>query len=710
MKDFERKIKDSKIEIIESKVNNPKELYQKAINKTNHKINLFNRTMIIRYAMILLMLVTITISGIAIYKSGQELPPIINQIVNIFEGDDISDLETNEIIKLQNINQIKKVINTSKNDLNYEILDEVIAGEKGDLGDFESSSSGNPGSLDTDREYQTNVQEENVDEADIVKVNGNYIYYIPYTSYSTNYSYDEYSVLYILKVKNDTVNLVKKINFATEEKEIAKNSVASVFEQKKTNPMDLFYTDDYIILRLHTTIREYVQYGQRKTFKFNESYTEFIFYDIKTYEQVKNIKMPGNYVSSRLINNDLYIVSNYSQFKSNGIYLPRYYINDELYEAKADNIYYCPGFGSSVSSYVIVFKVKINDNFGVEQFYFLSPSVNKIYMTENSLYLLKTYNYKTVVEGNIQSKIPTTKIIVINIKHEMYAEELITVKGRVDDEYWIDEYNGYLRIASTGIKTVSKLIDGKYVYDSQSEVFNYITIFSKNDENKWEEISSIKKGLGLPGETMRSARFEKNTATIVTFKQTDPLYYVDLTDPYNPKITSELKIEGFTVYQHPYKENYVIGIGYDATSSGSLTGYKVALFDISDKNNIKQVGESIIFDYYYSNLQVLSNPKAILLDLENDIFGFSIVKYENSNMKRQYFSEYYTFKIDLERKSPLYVFNKISFACDNYMGDIDRMVFIKDKYYLLATNEVRIYQLTTNELKNLNTVYLSDLS
>ena len=119
--------------------------------------------------------------------------------------------------------------------------------------------------------------------------------------------------------------------------------------------------------------------------------------------------------------------------------------------------------------------------------------------------------------------------------------------------------------------------------------FNYLTVFKLDSDGKYQEISSITEGLGEIGETMYSARFNGNRATVVTFKQTDPLYYIDLTDHYHPVITSELKISGFTVYQHPYNENYVIGFGYEANSQGVTKGYKIALFDVSDKYNIKQL-------------------------------------------------------------------------------------------------------------------------
>ena len=89
MNDFERKIKDSKKEITESNINNPKELYQKATSKKINNKFIFNYTMVIRFAMILLMVATIITSSVAIYKNNQEKPPvIINQIINVIKGEE----------------------------------------------------------------------------------------------------------------------------------------------------------------------------------------------------------------------------------------------------------------------------------------------------------------------------------------------------------------------------------------------------------------------------------------------------------------------------------------------------------------------------------------------------------------------------------------------------------------------------------------------
>ena len=253
--------------------------------------------------------------------------------------------------------------------------------------------------------------------------------------------------------------------------------------------------------------------------------------------------------------------------------------------------------------------------------------------------------------------------MIFNIIDNVLYDEYIEVKGWVNDRYWIDGFDGYLRIATTGNKYLYKPNNSAGFTEewlSSFTVFNYLSIYKEDNNGSYELISQITEGLGEPGEKIKSVRFNENVvtndnfrfnenvATIVTFKQTDPLYYIDLTDPINPVITSELKVSGFSQYQHPYKDNYVIGLGYEADNNGIVTGFKVSLYDISDKDNVKEVGSPIVFsydEYGHGLFNVLSNTKSLFLDLKNNVFGFSLVTYNNKD--NYYNSWFILFNIDL---------------------------------------------------------------
>jgi uncharacterized secreted protein with C-terminal beta-propeller domain len=88
-------------------------------------------------------------------------------------------------------------------------------------------------------------------------------------------------------------------------------------------------------------------------------------------------------------------------------------------------------------------------------------------------------------------------------------------------------------------------------------------------------------GLGL-GERIYAVRFIGDVGYVVTFRQTDPLYTVDLSDPGNPRVMGELKIPGYSAYLHPVGEDVLLGIGQEATDDGRVQGLQLSLFDISD--------------------------------------------------------------------------------------------------------------------------------
>lgn len=729
MGDLRRKIKESKKVIENSRVNNPNELYSRSQDTKKEKSFIFNSNLILKYVLIFLMIVTISVSSVAIYKTSNSS----GGNTGLF-GDDEPE-HFSGVLNTTSLTQLKNIVNgyyapTDSNDL---LEGGLGQGEKGDAaGDsfvdedmgiigsgptYSGSGSIVSGDINVDRIYGTNIQDKAVDEADIVKVNGDYIYYIPtiprYYSNSNGYFelVDEVpSCMYILKAQGDDIEVVSEISMDTEKKRVAGNSEVEVYEYKISKPKDLYFTDEYLIVRVSVDRKSQIVKKNNSSYVSNTDYryyTEFLIYDIDNYELVKDITIPGNYTSSRLIDDKLYVISNYNEYKSYNEYIPKYIVNDVEVEANFSDIFYCPSFGLSINSYVSIFKITLGKrNIEIDNLYFLSPYISKLYVNENSIYLIKNYSTTQNVEKTYKEKWTSSKVLVINIEDEMKFDGLITVKGNINDKYWIDEYDGFLRVASTGTKTTYDLVGGIYQYNARSSIFNYITIFKKNSDGLWEEVSSIKEGLGEVGESMKSARFNGYVATVVTFRQTDPLYYIDLTDHYNPKITSALKISGFSVYQHPYKDNYVIGIGYETSSTGSTTGYKVALFDVSDKENIKQVGQPLVYSKNaYISPSVLSNPKALFLDLENDIFGFSITGSRlriNSSNKLYTVTYYYNvYKINLENEIvPIKtIFTKeVTKAVYSTTNILDRMVFIKDKYYLLSYDKVYIYQLSSEGL------------
>jgi hypothetical protein len=150
-----------------------------------------------------------------------------------------------------------------------------------------------------------------------------------------------------------------------------------------------------------------------------------------------------------------------------------------------------------------------------------------------------------------------------------------SVPGRLLNQFAMSEHNGDLRVATT--------TEG-WNFGEQSESAVYV--LRPNGESL-DVIGSI-GGLGKT-ETIRSVRFLGDTGYVVTFRQTDPLYVIDLTDPANPVLDGELKIPGYSAYLHPVGDGLLLGVGQDATETGQTLGTQLSLFDVTDPTNPQQI-------------------------------------------------------------------------------------------------------------------------
>lgn len=161
------------------------------------------------------------------------------------------------------------------------------------------------------------------------------------------------------------------------------------------------------------------------------------------------------------------------------------------------------------------------------------------------------------------------------------------IPGRLLNQFSMDEYNGYLRVATT-VRDTNDL----YVLDERLKIAGKIEDYGEN-------------------ERIYAVRFIGDKGYIVTFKQTDPLFVVDLSNPQNPEIKGELKIPGFSSYLHPISEDLILGIGKEGAN------VKVSLFDVSDPSDPKEVDKYILKEYWSD---VLNTHHAFLLDSKHEVF------------------------------------------------------------------------------------------
>lgn len=184
------------------------------------------------------------------------------------------------------------------------------------------------------------------------------------------------------------------------------------------------------------------------------------------------------------------------------------------------------------------------------------------------------------------------------------------VVGRPLNQFSMDEYNGYFRIATTthgGNKSLNHL----FVLDK-----NMKTVGSLEDLAK--------------GERIYSTRFIGDRLYMVTFVQVDPLFVIDLSDPTNPQVLGELKIPGVSDYLHPYDANYLIGVGRSTTDNSrwvSFKGVKVSLFDVSDVHNPKEKA-SYEIGARGTSTSVIHDHRAFLFDKERELLVLPVTLVE----------------------------------------------------------------------------------
>jgi uncharacterized secreted protein with C-terminal beta-propeller domain len=143
------------------------------------------------------------------------------------------------------------------------------------------------------------------------------------------------------------------------------------------------------------------------------------------------------------------------------------------------------------------------------------------------------------------------------------------VSGWLLNQFSMDEHEGYLRVAST---------DAPPFWDGESE--SMVTVLADGADGRLAEVGRV-TGLG-EGERIFAVRFMGEVGYVVTFRQVDPLYVVDLSEPTQPRVAGELKILGYSAYLHPVGENLLLGVGQDASDQGVLKGTQLSLFDVSD--------------------------------------------------------------------------------------------------------------------------------
>lgn len=516
---------------------------------------------------------------------------------------------------------------------------------------------------------KTNTQVENVDEADIVKVESNYIYYIA-----------EDKIVIINAEKPENAEKVSEINY----------------EEEGFYPNELYVKNNKLVVigayydAVSETYKTIDEAYDRIYIRDNK--TEIIIYDIaeKTNpKQIRKIEMDGNYISSRMINENLYLATtqniygygiarNQMKDLNENDYKPKYkdtIISDEEKCINYDKIYYFDEIEDM--NYLILAGMNIENNEEVDVQTFLGGG-SDIYASEKNLYIGKNTIKYDKLYRETESITQILKFELSNGKIKYKAEA--KVKGYINNQFSMDENNGYFRIATTS----------NIEEDKKYTTINNMYVLNEN----MEEVGKI-EGLAK-GEEIYSVRYVGNKGYIVTFKQVDPLFVIDLTNPQNPQVLGQLKIPGYSTYLHPYDDTHIIGFGYNTEqkeTSVITNGLKMAMFDITDVSNPKELFKINIGKNNTSS-RLTYNHKALLYSKEKNIIGFPLTTYEYGNME----SKAVVYNIDLEKGFSIKGEIQTKNNSDDWEKSAERIIYVNNTYYVLSNKLIKSANMDTFEI------------
>lgn len=337
------------------------------------------------------------------------------------------------------------------------------------------------------------------------------------------------------------------------------------------------------------------------------------------------IYQDGSYVSSRLIGDRLVVISDYTV----NIYAEEDVVRNtcvpqiacgegDMQRVNADHICVMPDVCDS--RYIVASTLNTQDKTTLKTCAVLGAG-SDVYCTEDTLYAVSAkYVPDSGVEEIFGASTLTTQIFKFDIRNYDVAYLCsASLQGSVLNQFSIDEYNGYLRIALTTDALNENQDEENYVYVLDEKL---------NTVGKTDAIAE--------GETVKAVRFAGNTAYVVTFEQTDPLFVLDMSNPQAPVVKGQVEIPGFSAYLHPINENLLLGVGQDGDDDGENGGMKISLFDVSNPENPVECDKITLNGNQTPNSSLVVSSeafythKALCWDGENNIMYVPYAKYENA--------------------------------------------------------------------------------
>lgn len=484
----------------------------------------------------------------------------------------------------------------------------------------------------------TNTQEDKVDEADLVKQNGDYLY--------------AYSPRHFSASQNETVDNKQAIRVYRTHTNPLRSTLAGDYElpQHFYEFHGMFLHDQGLItlsqqgtvsiyhgpaVAIDATVEPVSASADLANINpvptaeqaLKASLTFLNLDNPAQPEKQSQLEFEGEIVASRRVGNFLYVVNRFQPLvlRTQDDYrdqqqwvrkvidtpleklLPRYWVNGELKGTLFDGSgCYLPDLQQQGGYHNIVTLLKIDlSNPASWQAKCSSGRVNDVYASENGLFLAAGYYHNGT-----------------RIDQFSMDDLALQASGRIPGFLqWpmpalrMSEKDGYLRVlvSNRNFSALPEPIDspvtlasdtvsnGDNTPPSWAEAHHRLYVLKANAQQQFDQIAVIPNRqqttiIGKPGEQVKSVRFRGDRAYIVTFRQTDPLYVINLSQADKPFVEGELEIEGFSQYLHPLSDTLLLGLGIDANSAGRTQGLKATLFDVSNPATPTEISSQLFAD------------------------------------------------------------------------------------------------------------------
>lgn len=426
--------------------------------------------------------------------------------------------------------------------------------------------------------------------------------------------------------------------------------VVKEIKYKDTKPLYLYVTDKQLII-----------IGENN----NSTYGYIL--DKKNFNELKQFSIEATYVTSQLIDSNLYLITSKVINKDFTETRPSYIENETVKYLPYNDIYYIKD--TYPNNLINIMKIDVNAQENIKMISYLGLG-QVIYISENNIYAAEEKHDPN--NGN------SNKSLIIKINHDLKIVGLQEIDGYILGKSSLNEYNGNLRVVTT---THDNKGDNSHLY-----------ILNKNMKIS-SELKSFSKG-----NEVQAALFVKDKAYIETFNINDPFYVFDLSNDKKPRIISETKLESYHTNFIPFDEHKIIAWGIVLDEKKETIGIKMTLIDVTNPKEVRILSEEKFLYEEYNSVytDLLYDCKPLLIDKEKRIIGFPIIYWPNKSVTpAKYKQEYVVYKINDK-------LSKLGLVSHN--DDIMKGIINNNSLYTVSSKMIKESNL--NNLKQIKEVYL----